>query len=129
MLYALMIMMALPGLIAMINTLAISVIERTREIGLLRAVGSTRRQVRRMIMVESLLLAIAGIGFGILAGIFLGYAFISALSVTGYGLRFLFPYQGVLVALASGLIIGVLAAGVPARQAAQMNVVKALQYE
>lgn len=129
MLYALMLMMALPGLIAMINTLAISVIERTREIGLLRAVGSTRRQVRHMIMIESLLLAIAGVGFGILAGLFLGYAFIGAMQIASFSLRFLFPYQGVLVALACGLIIGVLAAGVPARQAAQMDVVKALQYE
>jgi putative ABC transport system permease protein len=129
MLYALMAMMALPGLIAMINTLAICVIERTREIGLLRAVGSTRRQIRHMIMVESLLLAIAGVGFGILAGLFLGYAFISAIQIASFGLRFIFPYQGVLFALAIGLIIGVLAAGVPARQAAQMDVVKALQYE
>ena len=66
--YLLLAALTLPSLIALINTLAINVIERTREIGMIRAVGGTRSQVRRMILAESLLLSAAGTGFGILAG-------------------------------------------------------------
>jgi len=129
MMYALMIMLALPGLIAMINTLAISVIERTREIGVLRAVGSTQKQVRRMILAESLLLAMAGTGFGILAGLWLGYVMAGAMNVSGFVLRYYFPYTGVLLAIAVGLVFGVLAASLPARQAARLEIVTALRYE
>ena len=128
-LYFLMIALAIPSLIALINTLAINVIERTREIGMIRAVGGTRRQVRRMILAESLLLSGLGIAFGILAGLWLGYALVGAMALVGFNLTYFFPAASVLVAIAVGLIFGVLAALVPARQAAKMDIVTALHCE
>ncbi len=129
MLYVMMVMFALPALIAMVNTLAINVIERTREIGMLRAVGSTRRQIGRMIRAESLLLSAAGVAFGILGGLWLGYVLITAMNAGGFVMEYHFPYVGILLAIATGLLFGVLAAAVPARQAARMDIVTALRYE
>ena len=127
--YFMMIALALPSLIALINTLAINVIERTREIGMIRAVGGTRQQIQRMILAESLLLAGLGIAFGILAGLWMGYALVGAMGIVGFQLTYFFPAASVLVAIAVGLIFGVLAALVPARQAAKMEIVTALHYE
>jgi putative ABC transport system permease protein len=124
-----MMVIAFPSLIAILNTLAIGVIERTREIGMLRAVGATQKQVRRMVIAEALLLAATGTAFGLLGGVYLGYVFVKALTATGYPLDYAFPLAGLLVAIAAGLLFGVLAAIVPARQAAKMEIVKALRYE
>lgn len=128
--YILLFVFALPSLIAMLNTLAIGVIERTREIGMLRAIGATRKQVRRTIMTEALLLAALGTAFGLLGGVYLGYVMVLGISSTGlYPIPYSFPLAGMLVAIALGLLFGVLAALVPARQAAQMNIIRALRYE
>ncbi|MEM5775116.1 MAG: FtsX-like permease family protein, partial [Anaerolineaceae bacterium] len=70
---AMVVVLTIPSLIAMVNTLAIGVLERTREIGLLRAVGTTRKQITQLVSAESLIMAGLGTGFGILAGIYLGY--------------------------------------------------------
>ncbi len=121
--------LALPSLIALLNTLAIGVIERTREIGMLRAIGATRRQVRRTVIAESLLLAAIGTAFGLLAGLYLGYVLVLGLSAGGFPVHYVFPYAGLLAAIAIGLIFGVLAALVPARQAARLEIVQALRYE
>ncbi len=129
MLYVVMIAFSLPALIAMVNTLAINVIERTREIGMLRAVGSTRKQIRRMIQAESLLLAALGTACGILAGLWLSYILVQAMNASGFVLTYYFPYAGILGAIAVGLLFGVLAATIPARQAARMDIVAALRYE
>jgi putative ABC transport system permease protein len=120
--------LALPSLIAMLNTLTISVIERTREIGMLRAVGSTRKQIRALILAEALLLAAIGTAFGILGGLYLGYVFVTAIGVM-FPMGYYFPAAGILAAIAIGLLFGVFAAIIPARQAAGMNVVEALRYE
>ncbi len=126
---ALTLLLALPSLIALVNTLGINVIERTREIGVLRAVGATRPQVGRIILAESLLLAGAGTAFGVLAGLWLGYVMVAAIQTVGFDFPWYFPWGGILAALAVGVLFGVIAAFVPARQAARLNVVKALQYE
>ncbi|MCS7281890.1 MAG: ABC transporter permease [Anaerolineae bacterium] len=123
------VMFALPSLLAMVNTLTINVMERTREIGVLRAVGSTRRQIRRMVLAESLLLGALGTAFGILAGLWLGYVLVQGMNVSGFVIPYYFPYTGILIAVAVGLLIGVGAAVVPARRAAQLDVVAALRYE
>ena len=120
--------LALPSLIAMLNTLSIAVIERTREIGMLRAVGATRTQVRRMVVAEALLLAAIGTAFGLLGGLYLGYAFVSALESI-FPLGYAFPLTGILVATAFGLLSGALAAFIPARQAAKLEIIAALHYE
>jgi putative ABC transport system permease protein len=127
--YAMLIFLAIPSLIAMVNTLAIGVLERRREIGMLRAVGATRRQVRRVILVEALILAAIGVAFGLLAGLYLGYMATSALSAFGFPLDYAFPASALVIAIAAGLIFGVLAALIPARQAAGLPIVSALRYE
>jgi putative ABC transport system permease protein len=121
--------LALPSLLALINTLAISVLARTREIGMLRAVGSTRRQIRRMVMAESLLLSAIGTALGIVAGVWLGYALVQATVSIGWPMPYFFPWSGILLTIAVGLGFGVLAAYMPARNAARLNVVDALHFE
>ena len=127
--YVLLAVLATPSLIALLNTLAIGVIERTREIGMLRAIGATRRQVRRMVIVESLLLAAIGTAFGLLGGLYLGYVMLLGLGVGGYPVAYVFPYSGLIAATAIGLIFGLLAALLPARQASRLEIVRALRYE
>ena len=127
-LYFLFLVLAVPSLIAMLNTLSISIIERTREIGMIRAAGATRKQVRTMVIAEALLLAAIGTAFGILGGIYLGYVFVVAMEGI-FPLGYVFPFSGILSAIAIGLLFGALAAFIPARQAAGMNVVEALRYE
>ena len=121
--------LALPSLLALVNTLAISVLGRTREIGMLRAVGSTRRQIRRMVMAESLLLSAIGTALGIVSGVWLGYALVEATVSVGWPMPYFFPWAGILLTIAVGLGFGVLAAYVPARNAARLNVVDALHFE
>ncbi len=123
------VVMGAPALIALVNTLAIGVLERRREIGMLRAVGSTRRQVSRMIGAESLLLAALGTAFGILAGLWLGYALIGVINAAMLPTTYHFPYAGLLAVVAVGLVLGVVAAVIPARQAARLQIVTALRYE
>lgn len=128
--YVLLGVLAFPSLIAILNTLAIGVIERTREIGMLRAIGATRGQVWKTIVAEALLLAALGTAFGILAGLYLSYVFVQGLSASGiFRVAYTFPFAGVLAAIAAGLLFGVLAALMPARQASSMEIIKALRYE
>lgn len=126
--YVLLAFLAIPSLIAMLNTLVISVIERTREIGMLRAVGATRKQVCTMIVAEALLLALIGTTFGILAGIYLGYVFVTGISGM-FPMNYAFPVVGLLAAIITGLLFGFLAALIPARQAVQLDIVQALRYD
>ncbi len=128
--YVLLAILAFPSLIAILNTLAIGVIERTREIGMLRAIGATRGQVWRTIVAEALLLSAIGTAFGILAGLYLSYVFVQGINVSGiFKMQYSFPLAGVLAAIAVGLIFGVIAALLPARQASRMEIIKALRYE
>jgi putative ABC transport system permease protein len=121
--------LAIPSLIAMVNTLAIAVIERTREIGMLRATGATRGQVRQMVLAEALLLAGVGTIFGVLAGLYLGYVLITAMAWVGYPVSYFFPTEGIVVAILVGMIFGAIAAIIPSREAARLEIVRALQYE
>ena len=128
--YVLLALLSIPSLIAILNTLAIGVIERTREIGMLRAISAAQRQVRRMVVAEALLLAAIGTAFGLLSGLYLSYLMVAGLSASGvFRMEFTFPLASILAATAAGLIFGVLAALFPARQAAQMEIIKALRYE
>ncbi len=128
-LYAMMAFLSIPSLIATLNTLAIGVIERTREIGMLRAVGATRRQVRRAIVAEALILAGIGTSFGLLSGLYLGKMAVGAFVAIGFPIDYLFPAEGVIIGAAVGMLFGALAALLPAKQAAGMNLVQALRYE
>ena len=126
--YFILAMLALPSLIAMLNTLAIGVIERTREIGMIRAVGSTQGQIRSMILVEALILAGIGVAFGLAAGLYLGYVFVIAIE-SFFPMGYAFPASGITAAILIGLLFGALAAIIPARQAARMEIIQALRYE
>ncbi|WNV84462.1 ABC transporter permease [Umezawaea sp. Da 62-37] len=125
------ILLALAILIAVlgvINTLALSVIERTRELGLLRAIGMRRGQVMRMITVESVVISVFGALLGLLVGSGLGVATVKALEdqgITELG----FPWARMGTYLAVAAVVGVVAAILPAIRAARLNVLNAISYE
>jgi putative ABC transport system permease protein len=127
--YVLVAVLAVPSLIALLNTLAIGVIERTREIGMTRAIGATRRQVRRMVIVEAVLLAGIGTAFGLPAGLYMGYLMLLGMSTAGFPVEYAFPVGGLIAATVIGLVFGYLSGLLPAKQAAGMNIIQALRYE
>lgn len=96
---------------------------------MLRAIGSTRGQVRLMVLAEALLLAAIGTAFSLLAGLYLGYVLVLGLSAGGFPVTYTFALTGIVAAIAAGLVFGVLAALIPARQAAQLEIILALRYE
>src|SRR3954452_6562743 len=109
-----------------VNTLALAVLERQRELGLLRAVGASRRQVRRMVRYESVLTAWIGATLGLVLGVFLAWMVIRAV---GQGLVFQPPVGSLGVHAAFATVVGVLAAILPARRASKTDVLTALAYE
>jgi len=126
-LYALLALSIIVSLVGIINTLVLTVFERTREIGMLRAVGMTRRQVRMMIRYESIVTALMGAALGIVVGTFLAALVTHALSSDG--IVFAFPVVQVVYFVLAAIVVGILAAVLPARRAAGLNVLQALQYE
>jgi putative ABC transport system permease protein len=124
----LLVFSVLIAVLGIINTLALSVIERTRELGLLRAVGLARRQLRRMIRVESVLIALYGALLGIVIGLAFGVALVHALKDQGID-TFAVPYGRIGMVLIAAAIAGVLAAALPARRAARLNVLHAIAEE
>ncbi len=121
--------LAAPALLGLANALSMNVIERTREIGMMRAVGAKRRQIRRMIIAESLLLSLMGISLGVISGIMLSFVMTGVLEFAGMVIPYSFPSAGVITAIAAGLICGILAALIPARRASDLEIVAALAYE
>jgi putative ABC transport system permease protein len=115
------------SLFGIVNTLVLSVFERTRELGMLRAVGMTRRQVRRMIRHESIITALIGTALGMALGILLAVLVTQALADEGLG--FSVPVTSLIVFVVVAILAGMLAAIFPARRAARLNVLQALQYE
>jgi putative ABC transport system permease protein len=126
-LYGLLGLSVIISLFGVVNTLVLSVFERTREIGMLRAVGMTRRQVRRMIRYESIVTALIGGALGIVVGVFLAILTTQALSDQGIVLTI--PWSTIGIFVLATILAGLLAAILPARRAARLNVLKALQYE
>jgi putative ABC transport system permease protein len=116
------------ALLGVINTLALSVIERTRELGLLRAIGMARRQVKRMIRVESVLICTFGGLLGLVVGSIFGVALQQALK--GQGVTELgFPVTTLVIYLLCAALAGAIAAALPARRAARLNVLQAIATE
>ncbi len=126
-LYVLLALSVVVSLFGMVNTLALSVFERTRELGMLRAVGMTRRQVRRMVRHESVITALIGAALGLPLGIFLALLVTQALSQ--YDLQFAIPAGALITFVIVAVIAGLVAAILPARRAARLRVLEALQYE
>jgi putative ABC transport system permease protein len=126
-LYVLLALAVIVSLFGIVNTLVLSVFERTRELGMLRAVGMSRRQVRRMIRHESVITALIGAVLGVVVGLFLAALVTTALS--SEGLQFALPLGSLVAFVIVAAVAGVLAAIAPARRAARLNVLNALQYE
>ena len=127
-------MSALLGLAVLIalfgiaNTLALSIHERTRELGMLRAVGMSRRQVRSMIRCEAVVIAVLGAVLGVAVGVFLGWAFVTALGDEGLG-ELAVPTRQLLLYVALAGVAGVVAALGPARRAARLDVLAAIAHQ
>ena len=127
--YVLQVIAILIALMGIATTLSLSVHERTRELGLLRAVGQTRYQTRAMVRGEALIVALFGTFGGLGLGLFLGWAMVSALAVDGFTSTFAVPTVWLAVTLALGAVAGVAAAVRPAHRAARMDVLAAIATE
>jgi putative ABC transport system permease protein len=126
-LYVLLALSVVVSLFGMVNTVALSVFERTRELGMLRAIGMTRRQVRRMIRHESVITALIGAALGMPLGIFL--AALVTTSLSDEGVAFSLPASTLIAFALVAAGAGVVAAVLPARRASRLDVLAALQYE
>ena len=123
-LYVLLALSIVVSLFGMVNALVLTVFERTREIGMMRAVGMTRRQVRRMVRHESVITALIGAGLGLPVGLLVAAAMAGALDSP-----FVPPVRSLVIFTLVAILAGVLAAIAPARRAAKLNVLRALHYE
>ena len=124
-LYVLLALSVIVSLFGMVNTLVLSVFERTRELGMLRAIGMTRRQVRRMIRHESVITALIGAAIGIALGIVLAALLIARVDFIVLSV----PVGQLIIFGIAAIFVGIIAAIFPARRAARLNVLEALQYE
>jgi putative ABC transport system permease protein len=126
---AIVIIAVVVSLLGVINTLAMSVIERTREIGVLRALGASRWQVRSTMLDESLMITIAGALVGVATGTLIGASWVRGLDGVLPGITFHFPGPVALAVAVAAVVLGVTAAIIPARRAARLKVITALTYE
>jgi putative ABC transport system permease protein len=113
------------SLFGIVNTLVLTVYERTRELGMLRAVGMTRRQVRSMIRHESIVTALIGAALGIPVGVVLAVMVGRAIKYPAFTV----PWATLVVFVVAAIVAGIIAAILPARRASRLNVLEALQYE
>lgn len=126
--FALLALTLLIGFIGILNTLLLAIIERTREIGLLRAVGTTRGQVSAMVTGESVIVTLIGAALGLGLGVFFGWAVVTSLQADS-ALVLSIPERWLAAAVATAATAGVVAAVYPARRASRLNVLEAIAYE
>jgi putative ABC transport system permease protein len=124
-LYVLLALSIVVSFFGIVNTLVLTVFERTREIGMLRAIGMTRRQVRRMIRHESIITALIGAAIGIVLGIVLAALLIARVDF----IDFTFPTTQVVIFVVAAILVGIIAAVLPARRAAKLDPLQAIAYE
>ncbi|GHC67302.1 ABC transporter permease [Streptomyces cinnamoneus] len=125
MIYGLLALAIIVAVLGVVNTLALSVVERTREIGLLRAIGLSRRQMRRMIRLESVVIALFGALLGLGLGMAWGVTAQQLLALQGLGVLDV-PWPTITAVFAGSAVVGLLAALVPAFRAGRMNVLNAI---
>jgi putative ABC transport system permease protein len=126
--YVMLLLAVIIALIGIANTLALSIYERTRELGLLRAVGMSRRQLRSSIRWESVIISLLGTFLGLVIGLFFGWAVVEALKDQGFT-KFAPPVGQLILVVIVGGFAGVLAAVFPARRAAKLDVLQAVTHE
>jgi putative ABC transport system permease protein len=126
--YALLALAIIIALLGIGNTLALSIVERTRELGVLRAVGMTRKQLRSAIRWESVIIAVQGALLGLVIGVFFGWALVTALEDEGLN-TFTVPVLSLVVVVVLAALAGVVAAVMPARRAARLDVLRAIVSE
>jgi putative ABC transport system permease protein len=125
--YALLLLSVIVSLFGIVNTLALSIHERTRELGMLRAIGMSRRQVRRIVRYESVITALIGAILGLILGMV--FAGLIAQPLVDEGFELSYPVGTLLLLLVAAALAGVLAAIGPARRAAKLDVLEAVAYE
>jgi putative ABC transport system permease protein len=125
--YVLLSLAVIVSLFGIVNTLVLSIFERTRELGMLRAIGTSRRQVRRMIRYEAVITSLIGAVIGIVLGVIFAVAIAQPLEADGFQLQI--PGGQLVVLLVLGAVAGILAAVLPARRASRLQVLDALAYE
>jgi len=116
------------ALFGITNTLSLSVYERTREIGLMRAIGTYRKQIRRMIFIESSIISIFGAVLGTSLGVFFAWSLIQALKDEGFD-TFAISISQILIWIGISIIAGIIAAIIPAIKASRQNILEAISYE
>jgi putative ABC transport system permease protein len=124
-LFVLLALSVIVSLFGIVNTLVLTVFERTRELGMLRAIGMTRRQVRRMIRAEAVITSLMGGVIGIALGLVLGGLLAARIDFIVFAL----PVGELIIFAVAAIVVGLLAAIFPARRAGKLNVLEALQYE
>jgi putative ABC transport system permease protein len=126
--YALVGLAIVIAVLGVVNTLALSVVERTREIGLLRAIGLSRRQLRRMIRLESVVIAVFGAVLGLTLGVVWGLAIHKVLALQGME-ALAIPWGTIVAVVVGSVVVGLAAALLPALRASRMNVLAAIAHE
>jgi len=126
--YALLGLAIVIAVLGVVNTLALSVVERTREIGLLRAIGLARRQLRRMIRLESVVIAVFGAVLGLALGLVWGVCVQQVLSLQGMN-ALAIPWSTIVAVVVGSAVVGIVAALLPALRASRMNVLAAIAHE
>lgn len=126
--YVMLFLAILIAFLGIMNTLALSIFERTRELGLLRAVGMTRAQLRATIRWESVIIALFGTTIGLVIGLFFGWSLVQALKNEGI-IRFVVPVGQIVAIVVVGALAGVAAAVLPGRRAARLDVLRAITTE
>jgi putative ABC transport system permease protein len=126
--YVLLALSVIVSMFGIVNTLILSIYERTRELGMLRALGTSRRQIRQMIRYESLITALIGGVFGLVIGV-VGAVLVTSLTLSGSEFKQSIPVPTLVILLVVAAIAGLLAAQAPARRAARLDVLAALASE
>ena len=126
--YVLLALSVIVSLFGIVNTLNLSIYERTRELGMMRAIGTSRRQVRQMIRYESVITALIGGVFGLVIGI-VGSIVLTTIAFSGDGYVQAFPVPTLVILLFVAALAGLLAAQLPARRASRIDVLGALASE